>query len=183
MVRLPRRTGASPVLIGSLVLAVIRWSLLLAATILIARNPKGDFNSFACVFLAVLAGLLAEVTVLPGLAVAGGALRSLDIRRRVGVVSALLQGVAVLYLILLALLFFTDPISDPRNVTNQRQPAAPRNAAAREAERLEMAQRIMAVIPVVCGIGLAYTWLHASLYSACRRVAGATSIPSPEPRT
>jgi hypothetical protein len=137
----------------------------------------------ACMSLASVAGVLADLTVIPALAIVGGSLKSLALRRKIGVASALLQAVAVAYVGLLALVLFSGMATDvraQRDAEARRRAEVRRNPrvnpAVQEGNRLEAANRTLAVPPLWLTIAAGYTWIHCSMYAASRRAAVAAQI-------
>jgi hypothetical protein len=176
MLSLPSGTGASPVLVGAAVLSSIRALALLTASILtvlagfewLNKGPVGEFTEMAVVayFIALIAGLVAEDSMIPGMAVAGGAIPSRRLLRQAGIVAFVLQLIGLLYVGAVSYVYYANLAA------NVLQPNPPPAAAARPAAagggltREERWAILMVVCLVVLALQVGYTYLHYSLYAA-----------------
>jgi len=123
LLAIPPDTGAAGLMTGAAALSGIRVLALLAGTgLAIAaatadnKNPaagvKYEGFAFMAVVLGMLAGGVAEWTVVTGMAVVGGAMPDDNLRRRAGFVGFVLQMIALAYVVLVALVYFLGVAGD-----------------------------------------------------------------------
>jgi hypothetical protein len=198
----PPGTGAGGVLTGALVLSAVRVAALTAAVGLVAASGfeakagrpggVGLYLLYAAggYAVALIAGLVADVTVLPGLAVVGGAIPSATLRRRVGLAGFLFQLVAVLTVFQLAVAYSLFLAASERGLSGRLGAVArqPVDAPAEPRPGPIGPDRSSAAFAGVCGSLLfallcqaGYAALHDSLYAAGQR-ATARDAPKDDAR-
>ncbi|HJZ57331.1 MAG TPA: hypothetical protein VKE74_20350 [Gemmataceae bacterium] len=182
MLSLPAGTGASGVLGGAAALTGLRGLALLAGTVFIALAGVEWLNKGlgtgryvglggGAYLVAVLAGVVAELSVIPGVAVAGGAMPRRRLMRRAGLVSFILQLLALVWVVLIAVVYFVVASIDLAGPIGRPAPGpAPRGKPA-AADPDSPVMLGMAVGFVILIVQSAYTLLHYSLYAAGRSAA------------
>lgn len=177
MLRVPAQTGAAAVLTAAAGLSWLRFVLLALATVFSflaafeesrpARQPH-FVQALRLYALAVIAGWVAEVSVVPGLAVVGGEMPSRALRQRAAVVTFVIQLMAGLWL---AMVVSGAYLGAVRGLVPEPISGAEVRPAARSPHDLEPEHWAL-VLTVVLGTLFAfqagYAYLHYSLYAAGR---------------
>jgi hypothetical protein len=182
----PAGTGAGGVLTGTVVLSAVRVVALTAGVGLAAAagfEAKADRAAGAALYLlyafggyavALVAGVVADVTALPGLAVVGGAIPSTPLRRRVGLAAFVFQLVALLTVFQLAIGYALFLSAAQSGLTGRlgggsRRPHPPAEARTESVE----SDSTSVAFAAACGLILfallsraGYAALHDSLYAA-----------------
>lgn len=182
----PAGSGAGGVLAGALALSALRVAALTVAVgLATASGFEGRAGragsaglyllyAFGGYAVAVVAGVVADVTALPGLAVVGGAIPSAPLRRRVGLAAFVFQLVALLTVFQLAV-GYTLFLSAAQSGLTGRLGAGARRQPPPAEVRPESGESdsTSVAFAVACGLILfvllsraGYAALHDSLYAA-----------------
>lgn len=193
MLAVPPDTGASGVLNGALVLNWLRVTALIAALVFALlsgfewRNQQfGGMVRYALYAgvahgLAVIAGRLAELSIIPAMAVLGGEIPNGPLRRRAGLVALVFQIVAMVWVGMGIFVYYLAVVGNKLDGL-LRRPGAKSDEPPADPQTALYA--IGTVFLMVLAIEVAYTCLFASLYSAgLRAVAGSDAAASPAPRS
>lgn len=191
MCAVPPGTGARGVLFGTLALSAVRVLGVAAGTGMVVLSGmqflsnKTDgttaylLYAFGGYAVAFVAGVVADVTVLPGLAVVGGAIPNAALRRRAGTAAFLFQLVALVSVLQVAGTYFVL-LSMP--ALANRVPGAPRPAPTPttrpntiDSGGSTATAGVVAfggiVFVLLCQAG--YAGLYAGLYATGRKAAAA----------
>lgn len=189
MCAVPPGTGARGVLFGTLVLSAVRVLGVAAGTGMVVlsglqflSNTTDGTTAYLLYALggyavAFVAGVVADVTVLPGLAVVGGAIPNAALRRRAGTAAFLFQLVALVSVLQVAALYLIL-LSTP--ALANRVPGSPRPAPTPttrpntiDSGGSPAAAAVVAfgviVFMLLCQAG--YAGLYAGLYATGRKAA------------
>jgi hypothetical protein len=176
MMNVPRTTGANTVLLGAVLLSVIRALAVVAGALfavlaLAGSGIEGAMYTSRAAFalgIAFLPGAIAELTVIPAMALAGGCIPDENLRRKSGLLTFVTQMVAVAYFVLvfIAYVALDDGPAQPRpgQFGGRPQPSDPR--------------AIIGVIVIVyLLLQLVYTALQTSMYGAGQSATAGTNRP------
>lgn len=186
MMSVPANTGAGGVLTGAVVLTALRVVVLFVGMVLLVvaaadrglESLKYAMFSLSAYMIAAFAGLAAEVSVIPGIAIIGGEIPSRRLRQRAGLVSLVFQILALLWIGLLAMTYFLGLSADflgnagggGGRFAGAPAPANPRRDAPANGPESGIVL-LMLLLMVILAIQAAYTYLHYSLYAASQRAA------------
>jgi ribosomal protein S27AE len=186
----PPQSGAVGLMTGAFLLAILRCLILFIGLIfMIMLISAQGLKTFTYLMSALSASYLAEAclavatfSVIPGMAILGGEVPSRGLRQQAGWITLFHQvlGILLLSLFAAALYFawineFTDGFNMNRHVREVQVEPVPRRVEAHrpvEQERpsnpIPVALLLLITMLIIHG---AYTYLHASLYSAGQRAA------------
>ena len=190
MLIIPSGSGAGGVFFGTFVFTGLRGMALLgSAVFLLVAASEGDKKvgsesgkflglCFLSWFAAVLPGILAELTAIPGMAIVGGSIPNLTLRRRAGMVTFVLQMVAVMYIgtVALGALAGDSLRSSGVNVRDFAVGASPKPkgttlGSSSGPNRESIALMGYAVLGMFLFLEFLYTALHATMYGAGQTAA------------
>ncbi|AWM37546.1 hypothetical protein GobsT_44680 [Gemmata obscuriglobus] len=177
MLQLPAGTSGLGVLMGAFCLSGLRFLALLCALLfvafaLVSRGDRAVGTEWVgrLYALAAVAGFVAEVSVVAGMGVVGGALPTDRLRRRAGAVALALQLMVSAWVVLMALIIYAGlfaeflPRPAPVPAARPAPPAAPIPVAQR-------AGLLLGGLLVVYLFNAAYSFIHYSLFAAGRAAA------------
>jgi len=183
MLSLPPGTGAGGVLTGAFVLSGLRALAVLASAALVTQAamawPDTSFDKMGRYLvlgvgswlISIVPGVIAELTVVPGLAIAGGSIPSLRLRRRTGRFAFVLQVVALAFVFLGVLGYFGLASILSRNVSVrdivQGQGAVQTPAGAPSPSDVRAGLMVVQVVlAFLLFLQFVYAWLQAGMYRA-----------------
>lgn len=174
MLRVPPGTAAVPVLMGSAGLSWFRLLALLAATICVILATRDSLAATRGPYLAwtartyglaMLAGLVAEVSAVPALAVVGGEMPSRSLRSRAATATFVFQLMVGLWTAMIVSVVLVDALRELFPVPAQ-QPVQRPPPGEHEFDPETRAAAAGVVLAAWFALIAGYSFLHYSLYSA-----------------
>jgi hypothetical protein len=184
MMSIPRGTGAKKVFLGAFLFTLLRTFALIGSAVLVVMavsewaSNKDDaafrvFVAFVFWLVGALPGLLADLTSIPAMAIVGGEIPSLRLRRRAGWITFILQVLSLVYVgVVLAGVYVAQQADihlkaeEPAARTNSGTRSETATSTTRPPTKEGVTNVVFGSLGVILAIQLAYTALYGSLYGA-----------------